>query len=64
MQLLQNKLDDSVLDVISVQLIRNPMSKLAPEDVHVCIVYMWCVLYICVFICVGRDIGTTHQESH
>ncbi|KAK3091384.1 hypothetical protein FSP39_019468 [Pinctada imbricata] len=33
-QLLQNKLDDSILDVISVQLMRNPNTKLPPEDVQ------------------------------
>lgn len=34
MKLLQNKLDDSVLDVISVMLSRNPQCKLRPEDVQ------------------------------
>lgn len=33
-QLLQNKLDDAVLDVISVMLGRNPLCKLLSEDVH------------------------------
>ncbi|XP_052100492.1 KICSTOR complex protein SZT2-like isoform X3 [Mytilus californianus] len=31
---LQNKLDDAVLDILSVQLNRNPLSKLSAEDVH------------------------------
>ena len=35
MKLLQNKLDDTVLDVISVMLARNPQCKLKPEDVQV-----------------------------
>ncbi|XP_052124949.1 KICSTOR complex protein SZT2 isoform X2 [Frankliniella occidentalis] len=34
MQVLQNRLDVAVLDVLSVMLARNPMCKLAPEDVH------------------------------
>jgi hypothetical protein len=35
MNTLQNKLDDAVLDILFVQLNRNPMSKLSAEDVHV-----------------------------
>ena len=35
MKLLQNKLDDTVLDVISIMLARNPQCKLRPEDVQV-----------------------------
>jgi hypothetical protein len=31
---LRNKLDDAVLDVLSVTLDRNPHCKLTPEDVH------------------------------
>ncbi|CAG2218549.1 SZT2 [Mytilus edulis] len=31
---LQNKLDDAVLDILCLQLNRNPMSKLSAEDVH------------------------------
>ncbi|KAJ8305511.1 LOW QUALITY PROTEIN: hypothetical protein KUTeg_016056 [Tegillarca granosa] len=34
MRLLQHKLDDAVLDIISLQLSRNPNSKLLIEDVH------------------------------
>ncbi|XP_048511777.1 KICSTOR complex protein SZT2-like isoform X2 [Athalia rosae] len=33
-QVLQNRLDDAVLEVLSVMLARNPMCKLAPTDVH------------------------------
>nr|XP_018915153.1 PREDICTED: protein SZT2-like [Bemisia tabaci] len=33
-QVLQNRLDDAVLEVVSVMLARNPMCKLSPEDVH------------------------------
>jgi hypothetical protein len=33
-QVLQNRLDDAVLEVLSVMLARNPMCKLTPEDVH------------------------------
>lgn len=33
-QSLRNKLDDAVLDVLSVTLDRNPHCKLTPEDVH------------------------------
>ncbi|XP_041357997.1 KICSTOR complex protein SZT2-like isoform X2 [Gigantopelta aegis] len=33
-KILQKKLDDAVLDAISVMLSRNPMCKLKPEDVH------------------------------
>ncbi|KAK7100732.1 hypothetical protein V1264_023626 [Littorina saxatilis] len=34
MKVLQNKLDDTVLDVISVMLARNPQCKLRPDDVQ------------------------------
>jgi hypothetical protein len=33
-QVLQNRLDDAVLEVLSVMLARNPMCKLTPDDVH------------------------------
>ncbi|XP_076285950.1 KICSTOR complex protein SZT2 isoform X2 [Lasioglossum baleicum] len=33
-QVLQNRLDDAVLEVVSVMLARNPMCKLTPDDVH------------------------------
>lgn len=33
-QVLQNRLDDAVLEVLSVMLARNPMCKLMPADVH------------------------------
>ncbi|XP_066587997.1 KICSTOR complex protein SZT2-like [Prorops nasuta] len=33
-QVLQNRLDDAVLDVLSIMLARNPMCKLTPVDVH------------------------------
>lgn len=33
-QVLQNRLDDAVLEVLSVMLARNPMCKLSPEDIH------------------------------
>ncbi|XP_054280353.1 KICSTOR complex protein SZT2-like isoform X2 [Macrosteles quadrilineatus] len=33
-QVLHNRLDDAVLEVLSVMLARNPMCKLSPEDVH------------------------------
>lgn len=33
-QVLQNRLDDAVLEVLSVMLARNPMCKLNPSDVH------------------------------
>lgn len=33
-QVLQNRLDDAVLEVLSVMLARNPMCKLSPSDVH------------------------------
>lgn len=33
-QALQNRLDDAVLDVISVMLSRNALCKLLSEDVH------------------------------
>ncbi|XP_075219216.1 KICSTOR complex protein SZT2-like isoform X2 [Lycorma delicatula] len=33
-QVLQNRLDDAVLEVVSVMLARNPMCKLSPDDVH------------------------------
>lgn len=33
-QVLQNRLDDAVLEVLSVMLSRNPMCKLTPADVH------------------------------
>lgn len=33
-QVLQNKLDDAVLDVLIVMLVRNPQCKLTPSDVH------------------------------
>lgn len=33
-QALQNRLDDAVLEVISVMLSRNPLCKLLSEDVH------------------------------
>lgn len=33
-QVLQNRLDDAVLEVLSVMLARNPMCKLTPADVH------------------------------
>lgn len=33
-QVLQNRLDDAVLEVVSVMLARNPMCKLTPADVH------------------------------
>ncbi|XP_049806805.1 KICSTOR complex protein SZT2-like [Schistocerca nitens] len=33
-QVLQNRLDDAILEVLSVMLARNPMCKLTPEDVH------------------------------
>ncbi|XP_032678990.1 KICSTOR complex protein SZT2-like [Odontomachus brunneus] len=33
-QALQNRLDDAVLEVLSVMLARNPMCKLTPADVH------------------------------
>ncbi|XP_076669350.1 KICSTOR complex protein SZT2 isoform X3 [Andrena cerasifolii] len=33
-QVLQNRLDDAVLEVLSVMLARNPMCKLTPTDVH------------------------------
>ncbi|XP_011497452.1 PREDICTED: protein SZT2-like isoform X2 [Ceratosolen solmsi marchali] len=33
-QVLQNRLDDAVLEVLSVMLARNPMCKLTPSDVH------------------------------
>lgn len=33
-QVLQNRLDDAVLDVLSMMLARNPMCKLTPSDVH------------------------------
>ena len=36
-QLLQKRLDDWVLDVLTVTLARNPMCKLTPEDVQVCV---------------------------
>lgn len=36
MKLLQNRLDDTVVDVISLMLSRNPQCKLRPEDVQVC----------------------------
>ena len=35
-QMLHKKLDDAVLDILTVTLSRNPMSKLNPEDVNVC----------------------------
>lgn len=35
MEMLQKKLDDAVLDIISLQLIRNPNIKLMPDDIHV-----------------------------
>ena len=34
MQVLQNRLDVAVLDVLSVMLARNPMCKLSSDDVH------------------------------
>ena len=34
-QALQKKLDDAVLDVMTIMLARNPMCKLMQEDVHV-----------------------------
>ena len=37
-QLLQKKLDDAVLDMLTVTLARNNMSKLTPEDVAVRII--------------------------
>ncbi|KAK7862806.1 hypothetical protein R5R35_004159 [Gryllus longicercus] len=33
-QVLQNRLDDAVLEVLSIMLARNPMCKLTPDDVH------------------------------
>ncbi|XP_046683213.1 KICSTOR complex protein SZT2-like isoform X2 [Homalodisca vitripennis] len=33
-QVLHNRLDDAVLEVLSLMLARNPMCKLSPEDVH------------------------------
>lgn len=39
MNTLQNKLDDAVLDILFVQLNRNPMSKLSAEDVRVSDLY-------------------------
>jgi hypothetical protein len=33
-QVLQNRLDDAVLEVLSVMLARNPMCKLSPDDVY------------------------------
>lgn len=33
-QVLQNRLDDAVLEVLAVMLARNPMCKLTPADVH------------------------------
>lgn len=33
-QVLQNRLDDAVLEVLSIMLARNPMCKLSPEDIH------------------------------
>ncbi|OAD53477.1 Protein SZT2, partial [Eufriesea mexicana] len=33
-QVLQNRLDDAVLEVLTVMLARNPMCKLTPADVH------------------------------
>ncbi|XP_014246112.1 KICSTOR complex protein SZT2-like isoform X2 [Cimex lectularius] len=33
-QVLHNRLDDAVLEVVSVMLARNPMCKLSPDDVH------------------------------
>lgn len=33
-QVLQNRLDDAVLEVLSVMLARNPMCKLSPAEVH------------------------------
>lgn len=33
--MLQNRLDDAVMEMISLQLSRNPVSKLLPDDVHV-----------------------------
>ncbi|KAJ9595165.1 hypothetical protein L9F63_013523, partial [Diploptera punctata] len=33
-QVLQNRLDDAVLEVLSLMLARNPMCKLTPDDVH------------------------------
>nr|CAD7568425.1 unnamed protein product [Timema californicum] len=33
-QVLQNRMDDAVLEVLSVMLARNPMCKLTPDDVH------------------------------
>lgn len=33
-QVLQNRLDDAILEVLSVMLARNPMCKLTPADVH------------------------------
>lgn len=33
-QVLQNRLDDAVLEVVSVMLARNPMCKLTPDDVQ------------------------------
>ncbi|XP_063220375.1 KICSTOR complex protein SZT2-like isoform X2 [Bacillus rossius redtenbacheri] len=33
-QVLQNRLDDAVLEALSIMLARNPMCKLTPEDVH------------------------------
>lgn len=33
-QVLQNRLDDAVLEVLSIMLARNPMCKLTPADVH------------------------------
>lgn len=33
-QVLQNRLDDAVLDVLAMMLARNPMCKLTPSDVH------------------------------
>ena len=33
-KILQRKLDDKVLDIITLMLARNPMAKLTQEDVH------------------------------
>lgn len=33
-QVLQNRLDDAVVEVLYVMLARNPMCKLTPDDVH------------------------------
>jgi hypothetical protein len=46
MKMLQNKLDDTVLDVISVMLARNPQCKLKLEDVQVhCHTFISCTQF-------------------